>query len=126
MAIFPIDVVLPTPLTPTTKITWGLFVSKEKVLLSSESQIIFMISSFKIKSNSDELRNLSLATLSSIWSIIFNVVFTPTSELIKISSKLSKTWSSTLLLPITTLEILLKKDSLLFFKPLSKDSFFSF
>ena len=58
--------------------------------------------------------------------MIFRVVFTPTSELINISSKSSKTSSSTLLFPTITLEILLKKESLDFFKPLSKDSFFSF
>ena len=69
---------------------------------------------------------LSFATLLSILSIIFSVVLTPTSELIKTSSRLSNTSSSTLLFPTITFEILLKKDSLLFFKPLSRDSFFSF
>ena len=42
---------------------------------------------------------MSLATLASILSIIFNVVSTPTSEEINISSKLSKTSESTFDLP---------------------------
>jgi hypothetical protein len=67
---------------------------------------------------------LSLATLFSILSIIFNVVFTPTSEEINISSNSSKTSASTLLLPTIALDILLKNDSLLNFKPLFKESFF--
>ena len=67
---------------------------------------------------------LSLATLFSILSIIFNVVLTPTSEEINISSNSSKTSTSTLLLPTIALDILLKNDSLLNFKPLFKESFF--
>ena len=123
----PIEVVFPTPFTPTTNITYGLssLIDKKSSPLL-ESHIIFIISSFKIISSSSELINLSFFTLSSIWSIIFSVVLTPTSELISTSSRLSKTSSSTLLLPTITLEILLKNDSLLFFKPLSSVSFFSF
>jgi hypothetical protein len=55
-----------------------------------------------------------------------SVVLTPTSELISTSSRLSKTSSSTLLLPTITLEILLKNESLLFLRPLSRVSFFLF
>ena len=121
------EVVLPTPLTPTTNITCGLLSPIDKKSSSSwESHIILVISSFRIVSNSSELINLSFFTLSSIWSIILSVVLTPTSELISTSSRLSKTSSSTLLLPTITLEILLKNESLLFLRPLSRVSFFSF
>jgi hypothetical protein len=46
---FPIDVVFPTPLTPTTKITYGLSSISKSSFFSSK--MIFPISSFKIKSN---------------------------------------------------------------------------
>ena len=77
-----------------------------------------------IKSNSSELIYLSLATLISILSIIFRVVLTPTSDVIKISSNLSKTSSSTLLFPIIAFEIFPKKVELVFFNPLLRESFF--
>ena len=68
---------------------------------------------------------LSLATRCSIRSIIFKVVFTPTSEVTKTSSKLSRTSSSTLDLPATALLSLPKKLVFDFSSPLSKDSFLS-
>jgi len=51
---------------------------------------------------------LSRCTRSSIRSIILTVVSTPTSEVIKTSSRLSNTSSSTLDLPTTTLASFLK------------------
>ena len=93
------DVVFPTPLTPTTKITYGLsFILKSSFF---SWKIIFPISSFKITSNSWGLVYFSFATLDSIASIIFIVVFTPTSEVIRISSNSSKTSTSTFDLPTT-------------------------
>tara|TARA_B110000914_G_scaffold73015_1_gene63986 strand:- start:367 stop:624 length:258 start_codon:yes stop_codon:yes gene_type:complete len=53
------------------------------------------------------------------------VVATPTSEETNISSKLSRTASSTLDFPATALDNLLKKLDLDFSSPLSKVSFFS-
>lgn len=57
--------------------------------------------------------------------MIFKVVSTPTSEETRISSKLSKTSSSTLDLPAMALPNLEKKVVFVFSSPLSKDSFFS-
>ena len=62
----------------------------------------------------------SFATLDSIASIIFIVVFTPTSEVIRISSNSSKTSTSTFVLPTTAFLILSKKELLVFSKLLSK------
>jgi len=58
---------------------------------------------------------LSAATRFSMRWIIFNVVATPTSEETKISSKLSKTSSSTFDFPATALVNLEKKTSFRFF-----------
>jgi hypothetical protein len=69
---------------------------------------------------------LSLDTLASILSIILSVVSTPTSEETSTSSKLSRTSSSTLDFPATTLDNLVKKLDLDFSNPLSKYYFFSF
>ena len=75
--------------------------------------------------NSSVPKYLSLETRSSIRSIIFNVVFTPTSEETRISSKLSKTSASTFDFPATALVSLEKKDVFDFSKPLSKVCFAS-
>ena len=67
----------------------------------------------------------SAATLFSTRAIILSVVSTPTSALIRISSKLSKTSASTAVLPITARVILPKIDSLVFARlSLSVSSFF--
>ena len=84
------------------------------------------ISSLKIAFNSSVPRYLSLDTRASILSIILRVVSTPTSEETKTSSKLSRTSSSTLDFPATAFDNLVKKLVLVFSKPLSKVSFFSF
>jgi hypothetical protein len=84
------------------------------------------ISSRRILFSSSVPTYLSLATLASILLIIFSVVFTPTSEATKTSSKLSNTPSSTVDLPATAFVNLPKKLSLVFSNPLSKDSFFFF
>ena len=114
-------VVFPTPFTPTTIITWGLvsfgIVNSESFpeLVSDKSE---PISSLKIKLSSSVPRYLSWETLFSMRWIIFNVVFTPTSEEISTSSKLSKTSSSTLDFPATALVKLEKKDVFVFSNPL--------
>ena len=68
----------------------------------------------------------SFATLDSIASIIFIVVFTPTSEVIRISSNSYKTSTSTFDLPTTAFLILSKKELLVFSKLLSKLFLFVF
>ena len=68
----------------------------------------------------------SFATLDSIASIIFIVVFTPTSEVIRISSNSSKTSTSTFDLPTTAFLILSKKELLVFSKLLFKLFLFVF
>ena len=83
------------------------------------------ISSRRIRFNSSVPKYLSLATRSSIRSITFNVVLTPTSLVTKTSSRLSKTSSSTLDFPATALLSLPKKLVLDFSNPLSSVSFFS-
>ena len=55
--------------------------------------------------------------------MIFKVVATPTSEEIRISSRLSRTSSSTFDLPTRARVILEKKDCLVFSKPTSNVSF---
>ena len=123
-----IVVVLPTPLTPTTIITYGLcseIEAKSKLPPGLFSSSRAAISSLRIKFNSLVLRNLSFETRSSIRSIIFSVVSTPTSELINTSSRLSSTSSSTLDLPTTARESFLKTLSFVFSNPLLRFSFFS-
>ena len=122
-------VVFPTPFTPTTIKTYGFLVdgivnSVSFPRLVSESNPA--ISSLKITFNSSVPKYLSFETLASILSIIFKVVATPTSEATKISSKLSKTSSSTLDFPATAFDNLFKKLDFDFSNPLSKVSFFSF
>ena len=94
---------MPTPFTPTTIITYGLHgrdESKFELTLECCSKSIPTISSFNILFNSFVPKNLSLETLFSIFSIISIVVSTPTSDVIRTSSKSSNTSTSTLLLPI--------------------------
>src|SRR5690606_32284741 len=83
------------------------------------------ISSRRILFNSSVPRYLSRATRSSIRSMIFKVVFTPTSDEIKTSSRSSKTSSSTFDFHATDLVNLSKKEVLDFYNPLSSVSFFS-
>ena len=83
------------------------------------------ISSRKMMFNSSVPKYLSFETLASILSIILRVVSTPTSEEIKISSKLSRTASSTLDFPATAFDSLVKKLDFDFSNPLSRISFFS-
>jgi len=97
--------------------------SETSSLLFSDNRLV--ISCFKILFNSAVVTNLSLATLASIRAIIFNVVSTPTSDDIKISSRLSRTSASTVVLPMITFAIFEKKLSFVFSNPLSKSSFFS-
>ena len=119
-AIFPMLVVFPTPFTPTTIITCGLFslvkrnCSSEVVLLSSK---IRMTSSFKNLFNSSSLMYLSFSALSSRRSIIFTVVSKPTSLLINASSNSSKKARSTFVLPATALESLENIPCLVFCRP---------
>ena len=120
-------VVFPTPLTPTTKITCGLWpVGRVKSARSLElfSESNSAISSRRILSSSEVLRYLSFATRSSMRSIILMVVSTPTSEVMSISSSSSRTSSSTFDLPATTRPSFEKNPSLVFSSPLSSDSFF--
>ena len=119
-------VVLPTPFTPTTSITYGLPVSGSSQLslscvLFSESSAV--ISSFKMLLSSLVETYLSRATRVSILSMIFNVVSTPTSDVIRISSKSSRTSSSTFDFPAIARVNLLKTLCLVFSKPLSSVSF---
>ncbi|CAI8336526.1 MAG: Uncharacterised protein [Flavobacteriaceae bacterium] len=82
-----------------------------------------LISSLSNKFNSFNPLNLSLATLDSIRSIIFNVVFTPTSLEIRISSRSSRKSLSIFDLPTMILFNFEKKEVLDFSNPLSKESF---
>src|SRR6187402_1498603 len=83
------------------------------------------ISSLKIWLSSSVPRYLSASTLFSILVIILSVVLTPTSEETRISSKLSKTSSSTFDFPATALVNLEKKEVFVFSRPLSNVSFAS-
>ena len=78
------------------------------------------ISSLRILLSSEVFKYLSRATRCSILSIILRVVSTPTSDVTRASSKLSRTSSSTLLLPITALDILENTLSLVLAMPDSK------
>ena len=114
---FPIVVVLPTPFTPTTISTYGFL--SEGVSKSGRSSVWLSeskaaISSFRILSSSVVPTYLSFATLASIRPIIFKVVSTPTSDEMRISSRLSSTSASTVDLPTMALPNLLKKLSLVF------------
>ena len=120
-------VVFPTPFTPTTIITYGSLLSgrsksSKSMLLFSSSKLV--ISSFSIEFNSEVPMYLSAETRFSMRSMIFKVVSTPTSDEIRISSRLSKTSSSTFDLPIIARPIFLNTLSLVFESPWSRLSFF--
>ena len=83
------------------------------------------ISSRKIVFNSCAFMYFSEAARFSMRSIIFNVVSTPTSEVISTSSRLSNTSSSTFDFPATARAILPNTLSLVLDNPLSNVSFFS-
>ena len=113
-------VVLPTPFTPTTIITYGSLedgVSKFEISSILFSDNISIISFLSKLFNSLIPTYFSFLTLSSNLSIIFRVVLTLTSEETNTSSRLSKTSSSTLDFPATVVAILEKKLFLVFSKP---------
>ena len=121
-------VVLPTPFTPTTMITYGLHGNSS--LKSSTCMLLFSASSdatssTRIVLSSAVPRYLSRLTRSCMRSMMRRVVSTPTSEVMSASSRLSSTSSSTVDLPAMARLILLSTDSLLFSNPLSRVSFFS-
>ncbi len=92
-AIFPIDVVLPTPFTPTTIITEGVV---SRCNRESPEDNIFANSSFKSSFTSLGLVSFLSLTLFLISSIILSVVSTPTSDAIRASSSSSNNSSSIL------------------------------
>ena len=120
-------VVLPTPFTPTTKITYGLWlVGKSQ---SSAFSVLFSVKRAAISAlntllSSEVETYLSRAMRSSMRSIIFTVVLTPTSDVISISSKLSKTSSSTFDFPAMARVIFEKTLCFVVSRPLSSTSFF--
>src|SRR5690606_21877117 len=112
----------------TTITTYGFLfsgTSNSVALPESTSLKRPAISSRRILLSSSVPKYLSLATRASILLITFKVVFTPTSLETSISSRLSKTSSSTLLFPATALLSLSKKEVFVFSSPLSSVSFFS-
>ena len=119
-------VVLPTPFTPTTKMTYGLWsegksqLSLSSVLFSESSAAISCLS---MPLSSDVLTYLSRATRSSIRRIIFNVVSTPTSLVMSTSSRLSSTSSSTFDFPATARASLSNTLVFVFSNPRSRVSF---
>ena len=121
--------VFPTPFTPTTITTYGFFVTG--VSKSSTSSELFSVSKAAISSrritfSSFAFIYFSSAARFSIRSIIFNVVSTPTSEVINTSSRLSSTSSSTFDLPAIARAIFPNTLSFVLDNPLSNVSFFSF
>ena len=90
------------------------------MLFSERSRLISSLSNIF---NSFNPLNLSLATLDSIRSIIFKVVFTPTSLEIRTSSRSSRKSLSIVDLPAMILFNFEKKEVLDFSNPLSKESF---
>ena len=119
-------VVLPTPLTPTTRMTYGRW--SEGMSQSSFSPVLFSVRRAAISSRIMPLSSfveiyLSRATRSSIRLMIFNVVSTPISDVIRASSRLSSTSSSTVDLPVMARAILSNTLCLVFSSPLSRISF---
>ena len=102
-AILPMVVVLPTPLTPTTIITWGRLpggsVKSSSEELSPFSASISEISSQSRRLSSEAPTYLSRATRAWSRSMMRSVVSTPTSEVTNTSSRLSSTSSSTVDFP---------------------------
>ena len=123
-ASLPIVVVFPTPLTPTTSITygipgWGSLIGL--VELTDKSSFTTSCSTSR-SSSSDEARAPAF-TLDCTPSIMRNVVSTPTSAETKTSSRLSKKSSSIFLRSPKTFEILVNKLVRVLLNPLSSDSF---
>ena len=122
-------VVLPTPLTPTTSTTYGLAgrgASKSSGKGPVGLRSTVAISARRMELSSEVLIYLSRLMRSCSLSMILRVVSTPTSEVMRVSSRLSRTLSSTVLLPRMVFESLAKKLSLVLFKPWLRVSFFSF
>ena len=122
-------VVFPTPLTPTTMMTYGIPFSGKSNELPSLAAFSFSkatISSRSTRFSSSTPIYLSRSTRASIRWIMRNVVSTPTSDEISTSSRLSSTSSSTFDFPTIALANFLKTLSFVFSRPLSKDSFFAF
>ena len=124
----PIVVVLPTPFTPTTMMTYGFLPSG--IWKPSVSEVLFSVSKEAISSrrmlfNSLVLTYLSRSTRASMRLMMLRVVSTPTSLVTRTSSSSSRTSSSTLLLPATARASLPKNDSLVFSRPRSRFSFCS-
>ena len=120
-------VVFPTPLTPTTSMTYGLCElgrSQSSLLPVLFSSSRAAISSLRIAFSSLVETYLSRATLSSILSMILSVVSTPTSEVMSTSSRSSSTSSSTFDFPATVFASLSNQLVLVFSNPLSSVSFF--
>ena len=109
-------VVLPTPFTPTTSITYGCVPSGN--VHSPLSPVLFSVSNavislLRILLSSLVETYLSRATRSSMRRIILIVVSTPTSDVTRISSRSSKTHH--LLLTFLPLHVsVLRKHFLLF------------
>ena len=122
-------VVLPTPFTPTTRTTYGLWGRGESK--SSGNCPSCLRRSVAISARRMELSSLVLIYLSRLMrscslSMILRVVSTPTSEVMSVSSRLSRTLSSTVDLPRMVFDSLEKKLSLVLLRPWSRVSFFSF
>ena len=120
-------VVLPTPFTPTTSITYGCVFSGN--VHSPLSPVLFSVSNavislLRILLSSLVETYLSRATRSSMRRIILIVVSTPTSDVTRISSRSSKTSSSTFDFPATARVSFEKTFSFVFSSPLSSVSFF--
>ena len=123
-AIFPIDVVFPTPFTPTTSITDG-FVSSFNLISAISS--IFFISSLSACFTCSGSSIFSFFILCLKFSIIFTDVSIPMSDIIKASSNSSKNSSSTFLNAENTLFIFSSNDFFVLFNPsfsLSKNPMF--
>ena len=120
-------VFLPSPFTPTSKIICG--VSGNCASNSAERLTGFSIKRLIISSrsnvfNSSLVTYLSLETRSSMRRIISRVVFTPTSEVIKISSSSSRMASSIWSFPAIAFPSLFSKPLRLSSTPFSKVVFF--
>ena len=114
LAIFPIEVVFPTPFTPTTKITDG-FVSSLRPFGTLSN--IDSNSSFKASFTWFSSCNFSSFILSLNFEIIFVAVSTPISDIIRTSSNSSNSSSSTFLKLLNTLFILSLKELRVFPNP---------
>jgi len=124
-AILPMVVVLPTPFTPTTMMTWGWLgsgASKSAGRSSVPSSMSFAISSRISPFSSWADTYWSCSTRASTWSMMSSVVSTPTSLVIRTSSSSSRTSASTVSLPRTMRSSLPKKLSRVLSSPSSSFS----